>query len=154
MNAGAAAVRTQMKTLMPVATAVIEAQAMAEVLREKVNAIKQEVLNADEYVKPEGYGEDAERITDPKYDWLMSDEAFARYNAIVDARCRAEIPGAADLDEGFCPALVAENNLVKAEHALIKATAPLFDVTPEQINLDMKVRAEWIKTSLGLIIHA
>ena len=142
-------------TVRPVAAAVLVAKAEAEVLREKVDAIKAEILAVGEYMSEplEGRGKSipARRITKPKEDWLIED--WAPYNALVDARVRAEVPGAADLEEGYCPALVAESKLRDAEQRLLEATAPLLNITASQINRSLDTRAKWLDTWLGACVN-
>ena len=146
--------REEVAKLRPLVKRMIVQQALAEVMRERVDAIKQEILDAEVWMSEPVEGNDrrdgipAKRITEPKADWLMSEEDHKRYFALLDARVRAEVPGAADLEEGFCPALVEENKLCKLRTELVKRSAPIFgiEVMNSKLAWNLELRDKWIKT--------
>lgn len=47
-------------------------------------------------------------ITENKWAWLAEDDKYMEYHRRLQAVCRANIPGAADLPENYCIALVTE----------------------------------------------
>lgn len=149
--------KTHAATFRPLASEVLLATAKAQLLRAKVDAIKSEILAADVYMSEalsgRGRTVPARRITEAKDSWLIDDEGYPRFSALLDARVRAEVEGAADLDDDHCPALVAEKNQQEAEQALLEATAPLFGVTAEQINRNLKTRQQWLDTWLGACVN-
>ena len=141
-------------TLTPAIAKVIAKRALAEVLRERVDAIKQNLLDATVYTGRYT----GERVTEPEHDWTMSEEDFARYNAFVDVEVRASGLNPAP---GECPALVAEWGLTQAENALIKAAEKFFpELTNERLLLGSKgkggleTRREYLNTLCGLGVAA
>jgi len=118
--------------------AVLMATAYARVMREKVDAVYLEVLNecplyADRY--PPEDGSPPAKIVSPNRLYLSKDDA-AVAETIREAQARLRERGVAkpDLPEGHCPALLAENVQMTAEHILIQCAAEWFDVpmTPDE----------------------
>lgn len=101
------------KTLTPAVNVVLVARAEAELVKEEVDAIKARHLAADVYLD-EMTGE---RVTEPKYDWTIEDDAWKVYRAKVEADVRA---AGYDVPEDHCPAAMAENKLTEAENMLIE----------------------------------
>jgi len=133
---------TLARTLTPHVNLALVARAQAELLRDEVDAIKAELLAANEYFD-EYTGE---RITEPKDDWTMGDEAHPAYLALLDARVRA---AGHNPPEGFCPALMAESTLRDAEHALIEAAR----VYPEFAHMTTSRLLCGTKGKPGLELH-
>ena len=99
-------------------------QTLAETTRERVDRYVRIVFNAFEFrVSPrmgEHFGNTGERITDPKLLYLCEDEATLKdYYAWCD---RAHRKAGYDLSPGHCPALVAEHEQNKTEHAFLAYT--------------------------------
>ena len=101
------------------ALAVVQARAMAQVTRAKVDAYIAPVLAAAAL-----RDEDGNLITEAGMVYLCSDEAAcSAFFAACDAAHREQ---GYDLQPGYCPALMAESLATKAEHALLEAGCSLF----------------------------
>lgn len=110
------------KMCEPAVNALLLAQAYAAVKREQVDAVSRRLLAESVYmVAPENRRDGRpERITDPKYDWMMGSDAFACYlkarnKALLDAGIKP-----ASMPEEHCPALTAEYQKTKAEWVVLK----------------------------------
>lgn len=63
-----------------------------------------------------------ERILDPKYDWLMEESVFLTYWKAVEDELN--VKGLREgLESGQCPALIAENEVIKVNREIIEWTA-------------------------------
>lgn len=133
----------EIQTVRPLIERVRRARSTETVLTEIINDIKTQILAEGRYVSQY----DGKRITDPKRDWTMGSKAFQGYANRLDMAVRA---AGFDVPEGHCPALVASELRVQAEHALIHATAPMFGLTFDAINMNMENRQKWIDLHLGL----
>ena len=97
-------------------------RAYAETMRERVNAIWQDLLNENDVREQET----GERITEPRYTWLTDDETFARLHTEANKRERAAGLKPASMPDDFCPALVAETKQSEIERTIIDTSgAPL-----------------------------
>jgi hypothetical protein len=102
------------EAIEPSVNAVLMATAYAQAMRERCDKIQRRLLASGRY------GGDGE----PKYTYLLPDEAAARYFADLDAAYREA--GYTDLEPGHCPALIAESLQRDAERALIEAAEEFF----------------------------
>lgn len=83
-------------------------------------------------IRPKYAGKLGERvILDPKEAFLMSDENFAIYDAACN-RARG-LAGLYVAGAEFCPLLVAEHEVVKAEQRLIDAMRPVTHITHDKL---------------------
>jgi hypothetical protein len=107
--------------LRPFVDAVLVATVYAKAERERVDTIARGLLAERVYMVKAEFQDrrGAERITEPRYDYLMEDAEMAEYCAKLQAIHLAN--GYADAANGKCPALVAENEQRKAERALLDA---------------------------------
>lgn len=81
-----------------------EAEKLAIEMRVLVDGYAREILaNLDLRDRDRGT-----RILDPKWAWLAEEDRYMEYHRRLQAVCRANIPGAADLPENYCIALVTE----------------------------------------------
>ena len=124
-----------------IATYITRRQA-AEAIREKVDAIEREVLQAAELFNDleARHGLDKQRILDPKSVYMSEDEdALKEYYAVVDARLREVGIKPDDMQTDHCPALVAEREQTEAEWGLLDEAAKMLDVYegPGQFNNDL-----------------
>ena len=114
--------------LRPAVDAVLVAMAHAQLMREKVDAIQREILAECPLTPGElalKLGE-PEPITDPKEVYLCEDAAqLEDYYAECDKRERAAGLKPADMEKEHCPALVAENIQMEAEHLMLDTFAEL-----------------------------
>ncbi len=143
--------KTWSKLHRPLAEAVCMAQAFAECERERVDAYIQPIFDSFNFMIGEKMGnrlqnDVGERITDPKQLYLCTDETLcAQYYAACDVAHRAHgFTG----KPGYCPALIAEDQLRKAQHALIDAGCKLMDIDPASL-WDMKNRDKMLDLLLG-----
>ena len=124
-NLTAASVAAQLR---PAVDAVLVAMAHAKLMREKVDAIKREIL-AECPLTPGDLAlkmGKSEPITDPKEVYLCEDAAqLEDYYAESDKRERAAGFKPADMEKEYCPALVAENIQMEAEHLMLDTFAEL-----------------------------
>ena len=144
---------------------VLVAMAIAEVLREKIDAIKVGLLTETTYT--DQYT--GERITDPKNDWCMGDAESASYLALLEAATRAagydtelgSFPAPAPATAFKCPALVAESEQVDAENMLIEDAEEFFPGVTNNALLGcfkdgrtgLETRREYIDTLIGLVVN-
>ena len=91
-----------------------------------------------------------EVILDPKLSYLMSDEDFAVYDTCCK-RAR-DIAGLHVTKDDFCPLLVSEHTLIKAEQGLIDAMAETTRITKDRIlGVGMDKYKEYIDLTLRLL---
>ena len=111
------------KMCEPAVNALLLAKAYAAVKREQVDAVSRRLLAESVYmVADENRTNDdhPERITDPRYDWMMGSEAFAGYYAKRNAILLETGIKPAAMPEEHCPALTAEYQKTKAEWVVLK----------------------------------
>ncbi|MDX9972248.1 MAG: hypothetical protein RBU21_04555 [FCB group bacterium] len=138
----------------PVVNAYLMAKAYAQVKREQVDAVSRRLLAANDYmVADENRTKDEppERITEPRYDWLMGSEAFAGYHAKRNTILLETGIKPADMPAEHCPALVAENLLVKAEWAMLE-TAWALVVHEGPVDGWKDLYGEMRKTFIDLVV--
>ena len=118
------------KDTVPIARALMLAQAFAAVERERVAKYVRPIFESFPFVYgpiAARCGLEGQRITTEKDLYLCEDtELLTAYYTACDAAHRAHgFRG----PEGHCPALTAEYLVMEAERALIDAAAPLFGIT-------------------------
>jgi hypothetical protein len=128
------------------------ALAFAQTMREQVDAIAARLL-AEEcplYMDLNGRGD---RIVAPKDTWLCEDQpALDAYYAAMDRELRAAGLKPDEMEDGYCPALVAEHNAQKLRWAIIDAMAPLVGIDRKQLWGDNE--AKFFELVMGLILNA
>ena len=123
-------------TLLSCARAVLNARALAEVTREKIDAISAELLDIFNIHADAKWGE---RVTEPgiltpKNAYLMSDEDASIYYPEREKAIRKA--GFTSHKVGYCPALIAEDLQRQAERLFMEASVELTakaGLTPEMI---------------------
>ena len=148
--------REMARSLVNEVNTVLLAQAVADVEREKCDAIQRRLLAESEYFgrhktrsNPTG---DRFRVLEPKDDWLMEDEDAARFYAALDAAYAA---AGYKLEPGYCPALMAENAQCQAENAMIVAAGKWF---PEFVDEGTprvwgEKRDKLVELLIGLVVN-
>lgn len=131
--------------------AVLMAQAYAGTMRSAVDEIKAKILNTE----PGWMGERGDKITEPKWDWLIADDTESKiYYEMVDEQCRAA--GLIPKKEGNCVALEAEELQRIAERNLVKAAEKFFpEVTVDALLCSgdgLKTYKSYIDNLCGLVI--
>ena len=142
--------------MIDAATCVFMCMAAVQTIRPIVEGYQKEILARHQFkVRDEfAYRRGEEVILDPKLSYLMPDEDFAIY----DAECKAA-RDAAKLhveNDDFCPLLVAEHELTKAQRLLVDAVEPItgidhhklmcnFTMYPEYIDLTLRLLAPYVK---------
>lgn len=113
--------------------AYLTAKAFAMAWREKMSEWDKAELQRFEYKTAAEWVDKGrpERITDPDHTYLMDEEDFAEFLAArQDFVNSLNVPG---LKDGYCPALVAENLLVKCEQLLVDSAAEFFEVDSHEL---------------------
>lgn len=113
-------------------------KALAEILREQVNAVYLEVMREipifSDYKTSARRMGDGSRIFDPNHMYLSTDEESCQkiYDRVeILTRERGIKPP--EMKDGFCPALVAESDLTKIEHLIISETGDPFGITIDKL---------------------
>jgi hypothetical protein len=156
MNAQAAQLalpemRVKAKELRPLALEYCIKKAIADDLRELVDAIARRLLAGECPLFKDI--DNKERVIEPKDYWLSDDEeALKAFYAAKDRELRAANIKPAEMDDGFCPALVAENDARDARWAVIEALAPLVDLDPKRLWGEMEER--FFQLAMELILKA
>lgn len=147
------------KALAPQVKVLLMATAVAELERERVDAIARKVLADQNYYgrKPRDQGEQF-RVTEPGDTWHMDDGSFASYHAKMQAIHLAN--GFEDAAKGYCPALVAEHLKIKAEWALIEAAERFFPGCDNSTLLcgtktlgGLETRKKYLDLLIGLVVN-
>lgn len=132
--------------------------AMAQLEREKCDAIQRRVLSEGRYVGRHCDGREF-IVEDPKLAWLMSDHDHKHYWGRVDAEYKRA--GYKIENYGECPALIAEHLQTQAEWALIEAAEEFFPgVTNDKLLCGTKdkggleTRQEYIDLMIKLVVNA
>lgn len=114
--------------------AVLLAKKFAAVEREKINKVERDVLSGIEIWTSAKWGDriPSHRITNPA-DLYMADADSEPVKWYYEEMQKEIDAMGYKLPVGHCPALCAESLLRDAEHLLIKAAAPVFNVTLDQI---------------------
>ncbi len=142
MNALAIDKAQVVKSLSKPVHEVLARTAIYEVLREKCDKIQQALLDSGRYGQ----------IRDLNDTFLMAPEDQAKYYPALDAAYKA---AGYDMKPGYCPALVAETEKVRAERTLVDAGKPFFGFDADQIMCSrdgMKNYKEAIRLLIGLVI--
>lgn len=134
---------TATKALRPAVDAYLTARAASEVLREKVDAIKTQILSERVYVDECSGG----RVLLPRFDWCMTDEDHTDYLGTLAERVAVAIPH--DLPEDHCPALVAEGVTRDAAAAVLEILSTLFAADFNRATLDDQSKA--LDLACGLV---
>jgi hypothetical protein len=156
------------------ALAVCEAQAYAEVTKERVDSYVQPIFDSFNFICEGKFAErfdaspregDTEKCVgrkiktphDREFCWLHGpDESeeiqnkLRRYYEAVDAEHRRQ--GYLDLEPGHCPALRAQNLHTDAENVLIDSAGNLFGFNSQKLYGDMRKKA--LKLLMGACIKA
>jgi hypothetical protein len=127
---------------------VIELRREAAVLRAEVDKIKRSVLDAMQLKD-----EDGNVVLNPDVSWTIEpEEDLLLFHAKLQKIVREQIPGANELPEDHCPALVAEFDLCDAENDLLRAICPLMGADPEQVMVAKSdLRQKFIDLTLELV---
>lgn len=124
------------------AMTVVAAKAVAQVTRERVDEYTQPIFEkygfkADSEVmkKTPDYGKP---LDTPKDLYMTDDPRCTEFYAECDEEHKRQ---GFDVKPGYCPALVAENALIKAENALLEAGSELMGVNLIGISLENRKKA-------------
>ena len=136
------------------------ARTLAEILRERVDRIAQEILADDPLPNTAGHGGD-EWITDPNSVYLCEDmEKLEAYWDKLNQELREAGVKPDDMPDEHCPALTAEHDRVKAEWAVIRTAGEMLGwEDPKKLNngllgLGLETRQEFIDLTVGLVVSA
>lgn len=142
-------VRRQAKDYKPLALLYCAAKGRAEVIGEQVEAIARRLLAEECPLKDD----EGVQILEPKYYWLCEDDdALKAYYAAQNRELRAAGIKPADMDDEFCPALVANTEAIKLRHQLVNAMAPLVGIDPHWLWGDKE--EEFFQLAMNLILAA
>ena len=125
------------------AAAYLAAKVVAEIMRKEVDA----------YIEPiwAGYGFKATRDGSPILTsaraYLTDDARLPEFYAACD---RAHAEQGHKLEPGYCPALIAENKLLDAENAILKALSGPLGFDYDSLNRSMAVRRKMLDVITGL----
>ena len=108
-----------------------EAKKKAEVMRSKIDKVNAHVLEQNKIFTDKG-----EQIKESKRMYLCKDDkACNKIYALFNLAAREAGLKPDDMDNEFCPALVAEHDQVKAEWKLIEAGGRMMKMDkPEELN--------------------
>jgi hypothetical protein len=117
--------------LLKAAKSVFLAQAWEQTIRKPLENIKKELLLKGQYQTRERSRGEVKIITEPKYEYLMSDEDFASYQKLY----RAEFIkiGFTDIEVDSCPLLIASSLREEAVRAMLDEAAKTTTITREKI---------------------
>ena len=122
--------------LFSLANSWLNLKAYAEITREEIDKIYNGVLAEFPMYATNGgrlHG-DGSRITNHNHTYLCEDENILdEYYSLCDAAARAAGIKPADMDRDHCPALVAEDDLRKIEHAIWDITLPILGINREKL---------------------
>jgi hypothetical protein len=131
----------------------IAARAIAEVTREKVDAVYDQILQEIPVYDTLSRRE-SERITKHKYLYCTEDEeAVNKIYDLADERLKAAKIKPADMHRDYCPALVAENELTQVQHKIIEIGGEPLGITVGGLlsnGLDSYYR--WIELTVGAVV--
>lgn len=106
-------------------SAYLLARVYAETMRDKIDEIQRQILSEIPLINPK----DGQRITEPKYSWTCTDdELMLEYYAECNIREREAGLKPSDMEDDFCPALVAENILSDTRKLIFDAAAEMLDM--------------------------
>ena len=130
----------------------------AEQIRKQVNDVHREVLSRIELYndlnRKHFPDEPIKRITEGKDIYLsMDDNNLEKFYNEADKILREHKIKPENMERDYCPALVAENDLVTIEHKLIKLTGESFGVTVSSLlSGGMETYRKWIELVTMAII--
>ena len=120
---------------------VLAARLVAEATREAVDAYIEPLFATYEFYADQLPCDSGRKLTSSRDLWLSKDdEQAAKFYAACDAAHAAhgwELPG-----PGYCPALMAENEVIEAENELLKAAAEHFGLPFDGMNGSLELRAQ------------
>ena len=135
---------------------------IAETLRDEVDKVARVILkNYPLYTEPR-HGMESERIFEPSRTWLAAKENWEPFYDLKDAELRAAGLKPAEMEKDFCPALVAENEQLKAEWALLDAAGIMLEMGMEPGGMNdwllcrpsgLAKRQEFIDLTVGLVVN-
>lgn len=140
--------------IRPMVDTVLLAKAHAQLQREKIDKIRKVLLLEEVYIAEDQIANGAEyRLIDPGDSWHLKDADAKRFYAACDKAYAAE--GYDDLEPGYCPALIAESLVVDAQHALIEAAYPFFEVeTHALLCAGLDKYREYIELLTKMVVNA
>lgn len=137
--------------MRPMAVRYCALKAIAEDIRAQVDKVQRRLLLEECQLFKDLT--DGGRVIDPKEYWLSQDEdACKAYFAAQDRELRAAGIKPPEMADEFCPALVAEHDVIKARGAIIEALAPLVGIKREA--LYGKSEEVFFDLAMGLILNA
>lgn len=146
------------KALLEPVNTLLMTMALAELEREKCNAIQAKVLSEGRYVGRYPNGKEF-IVTEPKRAFMMSTHDHGQWWARVDAEYRRA--GMTIEEYGQCPALVAEHLQVQAEWIVIKEAEEFFPgVTNDKLlcgdgkKAGLELRREYLDLLIKLVVNA
>lgn len=118
--------------IFPLIQPYLDAKVKAQSWREQMDKWDSEELARTEYrVKDEWATLEGGRVTKPSMVYLMREDQFDEFCKLRDAYIRSlNVPG---IDEGYCPALVAEYDATECENAIVDAAEEFFGVSRLQV---------------------
>lgn len=147
----AAELRAKAMNMRPMAVRYCALKVIAEDLRAAVDKVQRRLLLDECPLFKDLDGGD--RVIDPKDYWLCQDEAACKaYYAAQNRELRAIGIKPDDMDDEFCPALVAEHDVIKARRAIIDALAPLVDIDPQYLYGEKEDK--FFELAMSLILNA
>lgn len=141
---------TNLETFYPVAKPLVDnvliAMAHAELQREKVDAIYNEILANGVWLDETGT-----QILESSRAWRIADEKRAAdYYRLCDLALREA--GYTLPDVGYCPALIAEDERRKAESVMVDTVAPLFGITHDMLMRDFDKYKRFIDLVIKTVV--
>ena len=129
----------------------LAAKGRHERIREQVNQLKREyLLQLHRNGQPLVEEDTKQPILTPEHDWRAEVEPFRAYCAELSRRQRAAGIKPASMGDEYCPSLVAGNQAILAERALIDATAPLFGIRPA--SLGVVKGQQWVELVSAVVL--
>jgi hypothetical protein len=117
--------------MIAAAETVFLAKAYLALVEPIVTAYKRGILARGKWMTSSEYDDARFYVEDPKDAWLLADADFASYDAQCKAaRVAAGLPVA---DPEHCPLLVAEDDVRKAERALVDVLEPLTKLSADKL---------------------
>lgn len=136
--------------MVSIATSLFKAMAWRETVKPIVDGYQRRILAEGQWkIRPEF----AERlgsgvITDPKKDYLMSEQDFQEY--FGRQKTARDAAGLVVENDEHCPLLVAENMIIQLENALIDQMEPVTKLNREQLSL-LENRKKFLDLTLRLL---
>lgn len=142
--------------------AYLMARAYAETVRERINAIHLQILTecpiySDRY-EGRGVVEEPRQILRSKDLYLCTNDALCKdFYAEANKRERECGLKPASIEDGYCPALVAERLQMQIEHKLVEASGRLFGVTVNSLLCaahGLERLAQWIDLVVQMVANS